>query len=255
MSFKMPRRPINLATVFIIFCTLLWGCGKEKVALDLTPPETPQFVARSADTALVEQGIDAVPEGDYIKIVWQAVYDEDMGGYRIYRQREDSILTLPRLIADLPIQELGGQATPTYLDMADSILAPDLNSGLSLGFYYWVSAYDQAGNESALSSPVYYKLIPKAEPNNPAPPGDSLVMTWGYSQSQGFQTAYFVIRLFTGTENGWVPFWMATHELFNQWQVVYPQSLPPGNYLYQVDVVGSSSLPSGSEAAVEFSVN
>jgi hypothetical protein len=159
------------------------------------------------------------------------------------------------LIADLPTLDLGGQPTPIYLDMADSILAPNLNTGLSEGFYYWISAYDQAGNESALSQSAYYQLIPKAEPHDPVPQGDSVILTWGYSQSPGFQIAGFVIRLYNMTDLGWEPFWIAEHELYNQWQVVYPQVLLPGSYLYQVDVIGSSSLPTGSEAAATFSVN
>ncbi len=242
------------AGLILIICTLFFGCGKEEVALDLTPPTTPQFVPRTDDTVLVEQGIDAVPEGDFIRVVWQAVNDEDLAGYRLYRQREDSTFLPPALIADRTLQDLAGLAIPFYLD-TDTLLAPDPLTGISHGYYYWVSAYDQSGNESLLSTPTYYQLMPKANLSSPVAQGDSLLLSWSYSLASIFQVDMFVVRLDSLTGSGWIPFWLQQHALFDPLQVVCPISLAAGNYLYQVDVVGSSADPSGSEAAVEFTVN
>jgi hypothetical protein len=245
----------NFTTIFIVLGFLLAGCGKEQVASDQTPPGTPQFVPRTADTVLVEQGIDAVPEGDYIGFSWEAVTDEDLAGYRIYRMREDSVTVLPaRLIADKTIQDLVGLTIPYYLD-TDSVLAPDPFTGLSLGFYYWVSAYDQSGNESTASEPAYYKLMPKASLSAPVQPGDSLVLFWNYSTASPFAVDRFVVRLDSLSGGAWTPFWLAQHALFDPLQVVCHDPLPPGGYRYRVNVVGSSPDPSGSEAAVEFTVN
>lgn len=243
--------PTIIIAVLVVFLT---GCGKEEVASDMTPPATPQFVPRSSDTTLVEQGIDAVPEGDYIRVNWEAVGDEDLAGYRIYRQREDSLSVPPRLIADKTIQDLVGQAVPYYVDI-DTILAPDPVTGLSLGFIYWVSAYDQSGNESTLSLPASYRLMPKAVLSPPGQQGSGLVLSWNYAEASLFQVGMFVVRLDSLTESGWTPFWLQEHTLFSPLQVSCPLSLPPGDYRYRVDVVGSSTDPSGSEAALEFMVN
>jgi hypothetical protein len=254
MSFKMEIRE-KFITILIVFCLGLAGCGTEQVASDQTPPGTPQFVPRTADTVLVEQGIDAVPEGDFIGFSWWAVTDEDLAGYRIYRMREDSVTVLPaQLIADKPIQDLIGLPLPYYLD-TDSVLAPDPFTGLSLGFYYWVSAYDESGNESVFSDPAYYKLMPKADLSAPVQQGDSLLLFWNYSTASPFAVDRFVVRLDSLSNGAWTPFWLAQHALFDPLQVVCSEALTPGSYRYRVDVVGSSADPSGSEAAVGFIVN
>lgn len=239
VSTNVPR----LLTLALLCCLLLAGCGREEIAADVEPPPQVQFTLRSAETDLAEQGIDAVPDGHYIYLSWLPSPAGDLAGYRLYRQAEDSLE-----------QELIDELEPsaTEYEDRDSVLAPSSGTGLSQGFYYWITAFDQSGNESPLSEEAYYKLIPKADLSEPLIQESSLVLSWSYSQMQS--ASYFVVRLFRWVGNAWEPFWLQEHEEFFPLQVSYDQPLASGVYRYQVDVVGSSpeKLPSGSEKALQF---
>lgn len=225
-----------------LLCALaLTGCTREEVAADLEPPPTPQFVARSAETNSVEQGIDAVPEGHYIYLAWQPSLASDRAGYRVYRQAEDS----------LEMELIDSLEATQYIDRA-AVLAPD-QTGNSQGFYYWVSAYDASGNESGLSEEAYYKLLPKPVSLSYNNYTDSLLFSWDYTEALS-QVSYFVVRLYQSASD--TAFWLETFTQFSDFKVMYYGGLNPGDYRYQVDVVGTSpeDLPSGSEAALQFSM-
>jgi hypothetical protein len=240
----------------LLGCLGLAGCVSEKIAADLEPPPVPQFVTRTSDLALVEQGIDATAEGNYIYIAWNPSDAGDLAGYKVYRQAQDSVSFLaPELIEVLPLTELSSASAPDYLDRS-SVLAPNAQTGLSEGFYYWVSAYDAGGNESGLSESAFYKLLPKATLSPPVQQGDSLVIQWSFTSAAVSQVDYFVVRLFQSNGGDWAPFWLQQHAFFDPLRVVYPQPLAAGNYRVQVDVVGAApvSQPAGSEAALNFTI-
>lgn len=224
-------------------------CAREEIASDQNPPPAPQLIPRSADTLLVEQGIDAVPEGNYISLSWQPVDAEDLAGYRLYRRAEDSAdVVPPEMIADLTLADLGADSVPDYIDNSDI-----LYSDSSRGFYYWISAYDEHGNESALSEEAYYRLIKKADLQAPVVAGDTLKLSWNYTGNP-FDVDYFVVRLFRLEIGLWTPFWLYKHDVYFPAEANYVGALANGTYRYQVDVVGASppSLPSGSEAVWQF---
>jgi len=200
---------------------------------------------RSNETDLIEQGIDAVPDGDYIYLSWMPSAATDLAGYRLYRMAEDSVDQ--ELIAEL-------DPNTTYYEDRDSLLAPNSGTGLSQGFYYWVTAYDESGNESSLSEEAYYKLIAKPDLTDPIIQENSITFSWSYNQTQ--LASYFVVRLFEWADGGWNPFWLYKHEEFFPLQVNYDPSLDSGIYRYQVDVVGSTpaELPSGSEKSLQFTI-
>ncbi len=255
---KMRRRlgiwAYRLGVLLICFCAA--GCVSEKIAADLDPPPVPQFVTRTSDLSLVEHGIDAVAEGNYIYIAWNPSDAGDLSGYKVYRQAQDSISFLPpELIEDLPLSELSSASAPDYTDRS-SLLSPNAQTGLSQGFYYWVSAYDASGNESGLSESAFYKLLPKATLSPPVQQNDSLVIQWSYATAAVSQVDYFVVRLFQSGGGAWEPFWLQQHAFFDPLRVVYPQSLAAGSYRVQVDVVGAApaNQPAGSEAALIFNI-
>lgn len=86
---------------------------------DLTPPAPPQQV-----TAV------ATPEG--IKLVWDAVAEGDLAGFRIYRRLSGEAKS--KRIGEVPAASLA------FIDGAPP-------RGMSL-WHYAITAYDQAGNES-----------------------------------------------------------------------------------------------------------
>jgi len=229
----------------LLICILLAGCGREEIAADTEPPEVVLITPRSNETDLIEQGIDAVPDGDYIYLSWMPSAATDLAGYRLYRMAEDSVDQ--ELIAEL-------DPNTTYYEDRDSLLAPNSGTGLSQGFYYWVTAYDESGNESSLSEEAYYKLIAKPDLTDPIIQENSITFSWSYNQTQ--LASYFVVRLFEWADGGWNPFWLYKHEEFFPLQVNYDPSLDSGIYRYQVDVVGSTpaELPSGSEKSLQFTI-
>jgi len=236
------------AAILLLFMFLL-GCGKESTISDQEPPPVPQFVPRSADTALVELGIDAVPDGDYISVSWSASDAPDVGGYRLYRRAEDSSEAVPRdLVADLDLGILGLASAYSYTDNSQ-ILFTD-SSG---GFFYWITAYDESGNESGYSEEAYFCLMPKPDLQAPVVLGDTLKLSWNYT-GQPFDVDYYVVRLFKLESSLYAPFWLLKYNLYNLDPVDYIGPLEPGTYRYQVDVIGASppDRPSGSEAAYSF---
>jgi len=94
---------------------------------DLTPPAPPQQVT-------------AVASAEGVKLVWDAVAESDLAGFRIYRR-------------------LSGESKPKRIGEvgADSLAFIDGASprGISL-WHYAVTAYDQAGNESQPSIEVTF---------------------------------------------------------------------------------------------------
>jgi len=236
-------------TLLLLWGLVIIGCAREEIAADLEAPPAPEFVPRSADTALVEQGIDTVPEGYYISLSWLPPEASDLAGYRLYRQAEDYVDSLPpEMIEELPLPELGNTSMPDYLDNS-SVLFSDS----SAGFFYWVKAYDQSGNESGLSEEAYYKLLPKPISLSYSAFNDSLELTWDYTEALS-QVNYFVVRLFEAGND--TAFWLQPFSQFSDFKVTYYDNLANGIYRFQVDVVGLPPLerPSGSEAALQFSI-
>ncbi|TKJ42351.1 hypothetical protein CEE37_01330 [candidate division LCP-89 bacterium B3_LCP] len=230
----------------LISClVILVGCGREEIAADLIPPEDVLLTVRSADTSLVEEGIDAVPGGHYIYLSWLASPADDLAGYRVFRQTQDS--------ADFDMVDEVDAFITEYEDH-DPILAPNQITGLTLGFSYWVVAFDEAGNVSNLSDEATYRLMPTPVLSPPVVQGDSLVFSWSYNQYDPLDFSFYVIRLFQQQGSDWIPIWIYVHNVpFPLEAAYYSVFLSAGTYKYQVDVVGAPlDLPAGSEADLEF---
>jgi len=247
MNRNKNRNRSVILTLTLLIASLLVGCAEEQVAVDTEAPPKVELTTRNPDSVLVEQGIDAVPTGDYIYLSWIPSFVNDVEGYRVYRQNMDDENSDRILIADVD------KNTLEYEDH-DSELAPDQQTGIADGFDYSVSAYDEAGNEGSRSDPAYYKLMLKPELNQPVYEGDSLQLSWSYNQNQDVD--YFVVKLFHLVNGDWLPFWKSVYNLFWPLNVTYHGDLDPGQYLYQVDVVGAApeEMPTGSENAIQFTI-
>lgn len=237
----------NILALLVICGLAMVGCVREEIAADLDPPPIVQITTRTPDAALIEQGIDAVPDGDFIYLSWLPSDADDLAGYRLYRQAEDT--TARQRIADL-------EANIIEYEDHDSLLAPNQETGLSKGFFYWVTAYDEGGNESGLSEEAYYRLMAKPDLNQPVVGENSLILSWSYTLDDPFDVDYYVIRLLWVIDNEWTPFWVQTHQEYSQLNATYYESLASGTYRFQVDVVGATpqDLPSGSESWLEFEI-
>lgn len=212
---------------------LLLFCRKQ--ATDVEPiVEIPFIIPTPADTAVVERGLDAVPELDAIQIEWQR--SSQYQGCKIYRRCEDEDEF--RVVARMGVN--------------DSLFLDSNEIFTNKRYYYYLRAHDGQQNWSEPSDTVHYKLLPKAI-NLSIIAGDSLQFNW---QVQEITPGYYVIKLFDNqtAEDIWISLvpsgyaGMEESALFNSDGRAKIQKLIPGRrYRWRIDIVGAT-LFSGSES-------
>ncbi len=134
---------------------------------------------------MVESGIDAVSEGDYIYLEWKPNQESDLQGYIIERKDPDSTqwIQLGSMLA---------KGDTTYLDNSDGLI-DDNNTNKK--FFYRVLAVDESGNRSEPSFEESYRLLPKVnisefiKHNN-----DSLKIVCSYQGD--YNSIYFNFRFY-----------------------------------------------------------
>ncbi len=181
----------------IIFCLAgliaLSGCsGKDKITVDNTPPTDPIMVPHLGDlgdnTYLLNDvpftpdddnnGIDAVPDGDWLRVSWQHLLDTDLDYIKIFRY--DEFDTNPIIVDSISYEN------DFYVDSNNSL---ETNRRYS----YYIEVVDDNGN-SAVSDTVTYKLISKQILTYPDPGAynDSLNLSLCWQKS-GFVTKFRVL--------------------------------------------------------------
>lgn len=148
---------------------LLTGCGGDQSTRDDLAPSKPTLVQRSSDREYPQRGIRAEPvqlDGlHYVRVEWYANPEPDIAGYRIYRGGEwEPLQRYP--VDDIGLDELETDGDRyfwidkgvDYNGIPADLLAPD-STGMSRGYYWWVVAYDEAGNRSEFSDQAYYRLL------------------------------------------------------------------------------------------------
>jgi len=137
--------------ITLYLAAVLYSCGENIDVEDKTAPTKPVFHGKSSDSAMVESGIDAVSEGDYIYLEWKPNQESDLQGYIIERKDPDSTqwIQLGSMLA---------KGDTTYLDNSDGLI-DDNNTNKK--FFYRVLAVDESGNRSEPSFEESYRLLPK----------------------------------------------------------------------------------------------
>jgi len=164
---KEKERILRLPLFFLLFVLLipviLINCsGKETFAVDTTPPDPVILIPHLGDTGdnilvggvLVNDdnnGIDTVPDNNWIRLQWQTVIDPDLSYIKIFRY---------------------GDYAPTPVDI-DSLSRAQINlneyldnrlhlqpNAFGQKWSYYIQGYDLAGNHS-VSDTVSYKLLEK----------------------------------------------------------------------------------------------
>lgn len=151
----MIKHTLLVHAVLIILIVLFAGCGES--IEDPDAPGSPIWVAKSAPTAPEAHGIRPYNEGNGILLEWHPNPEEDISGYKLYKA-EDDIENKFILAADINAFSLSGADT-FFID--DSVK-------FGVNYYYYLKAYDQAGNKSDPSDTVMYGLISKVEPLKPS---------------------------------------------------------------------------------------
>lgn len=154
-----------MKTSFPIIClicgflsTALYRCGE--TIEDPEAPGAPLWVTQSEPTASRPRGIRPYNEGDGIVLEWHPNPEDDLSGYKLYRAAYAE-LGEPEgeftLIADINAFSLSGTDTSFIDDLVQ----------FSTDYYYYLRAYDQAGNKSVPSDTIRFSLIPKIDPLTP----------------------------------------------------------------------------------------
>ena len=125
-------------------------------------------------------------------------------------------------------------------------------------YYYYITAYDENGNESDPSDTVGYTLIDKVLPLSPAN-RDTITSTPKFIWELGSNTIqYYRIRV---CDDANAVFWISSSIPFSDTSKVYnfdqrARPLTPGRYRWRIDATGVLSPASGSESHwMEFTYN
>lgn len=237
-----------------IIAALLAGCSKGLDG-DTTPPEAPVLLRSPPDTSARERGIDAVPEGDWIRIEWVLGREEDLAGYEIYRRDEDQMVD--SLIVSLPIEDV----TPVS---ADTVFWRDKTVNFYIRYIYRMKAFDRSGNRSSYSDTVDYKLLPKVDPEKPSGEIEERKPEFQFQWGEGASwISAYVIKLID-SEGNYV--WISDKRddvrgygepatiTYNVDRKAISDSLASGTYWWRVDVIGSEPRCGSESEWMEFSV-
>ncbi|MEN6444950.1 MAG: hypothetical protein ABFC98_02765 [Candidatus Cloacimonas sp.] len=175
----------------LLMIILLFSCsGNDSPEKDKIPPAAPNLLEHLGDTGDdpitiddVEvilnddnNGIDTVPDGNWIKIPWKRFIDNDLSHLKVYRFTEQN--PEPQLIDTVPAAE------DYYLDQSYLVERE--------WYYYYIELYDASGNFS-VSDTVSYAILAKSSLSFPAegasvsPNNLKLYWTIGDSQTTEFR--------------------------------------------------------------------
>ncbi len=247
---------------FIMICLLgflLFACaGEETTNVDTTPPQKAilfhhlgdtgdgkVFVAQLNDSLLIDDtnnGIDAVPIGDKIRLNWDHIAENDLKMIRVFRFSQGYA---PVQIDSIP------PSRDAYEDNFNAV--GDLSVTETL-WQYFIQVVDQSGNYS-ISDTVSYRLIDKAILNNPTNnailSNSNITFSWYRTR----EVDMFRLLIFDENENY---VWHRDLNVSNEGNYIQlpyngTNPLPSGTYYWRIDAFrdrsGTSNLYlSGSES-------
>ena len=228
--------PVKMAYVAVWVLAVLGcaGCGLFSSESEQARLPVPKFVSKTADTAFVEHGIDAIPEADGIFLEWFSPPGEAVSGTKIFRRPEGQ-----KKFAFLAKVEL---PETTFVDF---------DVAIQRSYSYYLMFYGKSNSgESAHSDTVHYFLFPKPE-NLHAAAGGRPLFSWTYAETPPLE---YLLRLESGGgarliwQAGVVSYDPVIQVFYNFDGSARLDSLKPEqSYRWRVDVVGPD-LYSGAES-------
>ena len=133
--------------------------GEDTLGTDTTPPDKPDLIEHLNDTGDIDifgdtlnyynisgnemNGIDALPEGDWIRIQWEHPLDNDLDYAQIFRfSLQDFIIT--------KIDSISFPHQDEYIDKYGSLIGKD--------WFFFIKMFDTSGNFSVSDTVCYYLL-------------------------------------------------------------------------------------------------
>lgn len=233
------------SSVFFWFCSV-----PDNKAVEIIP-ETIRMVEKtdSSDITMDEEGIDAIPDGDAIKIEWHLPSDSlDIKKYIIYRSEEASGLFDYVIIYERIINNVFDQEN----------VYEDYSSELYKKYYYYVVSVNNDGNISSPSDTANYRLMEKASlgemelSNNGIP---RITLTFNVNE----ESKYFnesILRIENSVSNKLI---MATYFLADPYGAASQQIVIQGDHLpillqegveyrWRMDIYERDPMQNGSES-------
>jgi len=244
-------------TFLLLIIFLYFNCVNEIV--DTIPPAKPHLLPHAPDTAYGIEGIDAVPDSNWIEIVWVANKESDLSHYLLYRYsfHVGNLNFKYELDKNISTINYSIEATDTLSWIDSGVRVVD-----SLFRYsYYIFAVDNYGNKSISSDTVDYILIPKVSDAiqvNFIPRGtitniiDPLFKINMSGSSQKFHS--FIIKVMDLKLNKIIWISDILEDRFNPIETPYNDNkralvdIVKGNeYQWRIDIIGSYGGDSGSE--------
>jgi hypothetical protein len=229
----MGKKMIRIFIIIVIFTTFI-HCTK-----DVNRPENllekPVLLDAPLETAIVEKGIDAVPEQDAIEVQWEL--NSIFKGYKVYRRTQDED-------EFSPIRTLGE---------TDSLFIDSENIVFNKRYYYYLLGRDKNNNWSQPSDTVNYLLINKAFNLEKTVKQNKLTFHW---QIHDFSPEKYYLKLYDENQDEiiWLseimPSYTTLEEKFDyNWdgKAITPNLTIGIPYRWRVDIKGPSQN-SGSES-------
>jgi hypothetical protein len=222
-----------LAGIVLILISVC-QCDRQTTTPDLLSIRV-AFVPASADTAVTECGIDAVPQADAIQLQWQL--QSGLSEYRLYRKAAHEARFALLVVLNEP---------ESYYTDSENIL-------LNTRYFYYLIAANREGRVTQPSDTVDYMLLPKPINLAQAWKADTLLFHWQPAPQS--LPDYYLLKLFDDATLRliWlalVPSYQAVEEkvIYNRDGQARLTRLETGRaYRWRVDAVGSESR-SGSES-------
>ncbi|MDO9548258.1 MAG: hypothetical protein Q7J65_04760 [Candidatus Marinimicrobia bacterium] len=188
----MIKRALIFQILFIFIIVLFIGCGES--IEDPDAPSAPVWVEKSDPTDTDATGIRPYNDGDGIVLEWRPNLEDDISGYKLYKTERD-IANKFILAADINAFSLSG---------ADTFFVDD-SVKFNVNYYYYLKAYDQAGNKSNPSDTIQYAVISKVEPLKP---GGTLIsqptiFEW-YDYSSASSEYVIFLETFSPRDDIWI---------------------------------------------------
>jgi len=164
---------------------LFFSC--EEAPEDPNPPAPPQWVLKSVPEAWVEQGIDADSRGGgSLVLMWHPNGEPDLSGYELFRTDSTK---------DSPYEK---RYTIDLFEPGTDTLFYDDSVKQYTRYYYYLLAFDLAGNRSNPSDTIDYTLLNAPVPYTPVNDTvtlEDLRFEWLDRPSHFIYSNEFVVRL------------------------------------------------------------
>ena len=238
------KKSISFFLIFVSLFTIFY-C-KQKVTVESEKPSPVVFLHNESDTSQSESGIDAIPEGDFIRLEWIPSSEDIVSGYEIYRTQ----LTRNGFFQRIADAEEVEAYQDVYIDEVDTT---------GIRYFYYILAVTPDGEKSAPSDTLDYKLLQKAELLQPIGTQDERIPLFRWKDENEFPSQSYVVRLIQQDNENYLWIHLMSGDEINwggqeqsiRFNVDHSAAIDSlelnQSYRWRIDIVGAESN-SGSES-------